>query len=238
MTRPLIAVCTDHVAHFPSPDRDRSYLKLYPEYCHSVHNAGGTPMPLPIMPELDDVMPLLELAAGVVLIGADDYPAEWFNAKPQPTDVPVTPQRAKFDRVLIQWLLDESHLPVLGICGGMQLMAIHSGGRMIQDLPTDGEIIHRSGPDGYRRHDIDIEPDSHLARMFGATRMEVNSLHHQGVETPGEGWRVSARAPDGLIEAIEQPGDPLRIGVQWHPERMTQAEMAPLFEGFIQACKR
>jgi putative glutamine amidotransferase len=235
MSKPFIAVCTDHVAHFPAPDRDRSYLKLYPEYCHAIERAGGVPLPLPILPKLAQVMPLLELVQGVMLIGADDYPAEWFGGTTLPTDVPVTPQRAKFDRELIAWLLDSSSLPVLGICGGMQLMAIHSGGTLVQDLP-DGPIQHRSGPDGYRRHAIDVKPDSRLAAMLGRTSLEVNSLHHQAVRKVGQGWEATAHAPDGVIEAMEQPGTVPRIGVQWHPERMSQEEMGPLFQAFVQAC--
>jgi putative glutamine amidotransferase len=235
MTRPIIAVCTDHVAHFPAPDRDRSYLKLYPEYCHAIERAGGVPMPIPIMPELAQVLPLLGLASGVLLIGADDYPAEWFGGTTLPTDVPVTPQRAKFDRELIAWLLDTSALPVLGICGGMQLMAIHSGGNLIQDLPP-GPVEHRSGPDGYRSHPIDLTPGSRLAEIFGVTQLEVNSLHHQVVRQAGPGWEVTARAPDGVIEAIEHPGDVFRVGVQWHPERMPEAAMGPLFRGLVSHC--
>jgi putative glutamine amidotransferase len=233
MTRPLIGICTDHVRHFPAPGRDRSYLKLYPEYCHSVIRGGGTPLVLPIVPEVDSIRPLLDLLHGVMLIGSDDYPAEWFGGAALPTDVPVTPQRAAFDREFVRLLYEETDLPVLAICGGMQLTAIYSGGRLIQDLPRE-PVEHRAGTDGFRTHALRIKPGSALANALGVLEIEVNSLHHQGVESVGEALRVSARAPDGLIEALEFKNHAFRVGVQWHPERMQDdRNMDRLFAAFV-----
>ena len=232
MTKPLIGICTDHVRHFPSPDRDRSYLKLYPQYCNSIIEAGGTPLVIPIVPSVDDIRPLLSLVEGVMLIGSDDYPAEWFGGETLPTDVPVTHERAKFDRELVKLLYDETDLPVFGICGGMQLTAIFSGGRIIQDLPAE-PLEHRAGKDGFRRHEISVEPGSVLENALGLSRLEVNSLHHQAVESVGERLRISARASDGVVEAIEFKDHPFRVGVQWHPERMDDQNMRKLFQAFV-----
>lgn len=232
MTKPLIGICTDHVRHFPTPDRDRSYLKLYPQYCNAIVAAGGTPLVIPIVPSVDSIRPLLGLVQGVMLIGSDDYPAEWFGGKTLPTDVPVTPERAAFDREFVKVLYDETDLPVFAICGGMQLTAIFSGGKLIQDLPAE-PLEHRAGKDGFRQHSVAIEPASVFERVFGEREVEVNSLHHQAVEAVGERLKVSARAPDGVIEAIEFKNHPFRIGVQWHPERMTDTYMPKLFEAFV-----
>ncbi|MBZ0137918.1 MAG: gamma-glutamyl-gamma-aminobutyrate hydrolase family protein [Planctomycetes bacterium] len=237
MTKPLIGICTDHVRHFPSPDRDRSYLKLYPQYCNAIIAGGGTPLVIPIVPDVQDIKPLLGLVQGVMLVGSDDYPAEWFGGKTLPTDVPVTPERATFDRAFVQVLYDETELPVFAICGGMQLTAIFSGGTLIQDLPSQ-PLEHRAGKDGFRKHTVSIEAGSVLERVFGASEVEVNSLHHQAVESVGERLIVSARAPDGVIEAIEFKDHPFRIGVQWHPERMDDSNMRKLFAAFVAEARK
>ncbi len=235
MSTPLIGICMDHVRHFPAPDRDRSYLKLYPQYCHAVLAAGGTPLLLPVVPDVAALRPLLGLVSGVMLVGSDDYPAEWFDKTTLPTDTPVTPERAKFDREFIRVLLEETSLPVLGVCGGMQLMAIHAGGALIQDLPRGGGIEHRQPATGVGHHDIEIEPDTIFAGIFGE-RTRVNTMHHQAVERVGLNQRVSACAPDGVIEALEHTDHAFRIGVQWHPERMLDDNRSlALFRAFIGA---
>jgi putative glutamine amidotransferase len=235
MTKPLIGICMDHVRHFPAPDRDRSYLKLYPQYCHVVLAAGGTPLLLPVVPDVAALRPLLGLVSGLMLVGSDDYPADWFGKTTLPTDTPVTAERAKFDREFIRVLLEETSLPVLGVCGGMQLMAIHAGGALVQDLPRGGEVEHRQPANGVAYHDIDIQPGSVFAGIYG-TRTRVNTMHHQAVERVGVNQRVSARAPDGVIEALEHTDHPFRIGVQWHPERMLDDERSlALFRALIRA---
>jgi putative glutamine amidotransferase len=236
MAKPFIGVCVDHVTDLPAPGRDRSYMKLYPPYCNAIVAAGGTPLILPMLPDVNDLRPLLEIVGGVVLVGADDYPPQWYGKTPLPTDVPLTPERENFDREFIRLLIDETELPVFGICGGMQLMAIHAGGSMIQHLPDDGEIKHGSPAEGTRYHDIDIEPGSILNAAVGSPRARVNSMHHQAVERLGEGQIATAWAADGVMEAMEYTGHSFRIGVQWHPERMLDdAPTQALFRAFIKA---
>jgi putative glutamine amidotransferase len=233
MTRPLIGITTDHVRHFPRPGLDRSYLKLYPQYCAAVIAAGGTPLVIPVLPRAEDVQPLLALARGVILVGGDDYPAAWFGKEPLATDVPLTPERAAFDRHFAHLLYEGTDLPVLGVCGGMQLTALWSGGSLIQHL---GEGVHRDGKDGFARHAVKIEPGSRFGDALGTTEIEVNSQHHQAVESMAGPLRVSARSPDGVIEAMEFADHRFRIGVQWHPERMPDSPvMQRLFKAFIGA---
>lgn len=238
MMKPLIGISVDHVRHFPQPDRDRSYLKLYPQYCNAIVAAGGTPLVIPIVPDVDDIRPLVDLVQGVVIVGGDDYPPEWFGKRAAPTDNPVTQERAEFDKRFADLVFGETDLPVLGVCGGMQLSAIWSGGTLVQNLPAKGPIIHRAGKDGYRYHDIDIVPDSVFARAVGATRIRVNSLHHQAVEYVKDPLVVSARAPDGVVEVVEFKDHPFRVGVQWHPERMDGDDhMQRLFRAFVIAAR-
>jgi putative glutamine amidotransferase len=232
MAKPLIGITMDHVRHFPTPDLDRSYLKLYPHYCRAVITAGGTPVAIPVVAEASDVKPLLDLVQGVILVGGDDYPADWYGKKPLPTDAALTPERAKFDREFVALVYD-TELPVLGVCGGMQLTAIWAGGTLVQHL---GENVHRNGKEAFTRHEVIVEPNSRFARIMGATRFEVNSQHHQAVEKVAGPLRVSAHAPDGVIEAMEFTDHPFRIGVQWHPERMPDdPRMQRLYREFVAA---
>jgi putative glutamine amidotransferase len=232
MAKPLIGITMDHVRHLPTPELDRSYLKLYPQYCNAVIAAGGTPLAIPVVANAADVKPLLDLVQGVLLVGGDDYPADWYGKKPLPTDTALTPERAKFDREFVKLVYD-TDLPVLGVCGGMQLTAIWAGGTLVQHL---GEGVHRNGKEGFTRHDILIEPDSKFARVMGAAKISVNSQHHQAVEKVAGPLRVSARSPDGVIEAMEFKDHPFRIGIQWHPERMPDdPKMRGLYKAFVAA---
>ncbi|MBX3460697.1 MAG: gamma-glutamyl-gamma-aminobutyrate hydrolase family protein [Planctomycetes bacterium] len=236
MSKPIIAICTDHVTHFPVPGRDRSYLKLYPQYAYAVLAGGGTPMVLPMLDDVNELRPLLEVAAGVMLVGADDYPAQWFGKQPAPTDDPVTPVRAAFDRAFIKLLMDETDLPVFGVCGGMQLMTIHAGGALVQDLPSAGKQGHKQ-PDQPQAHEVNVTGGV-FAEVFGS-RTAVNSMHHQAIERPGKNQQVTATAPDGVVEAMQHTDHRFRIGVQWHPERMlNDAGMVKLFQAFVAAARR
>jgi putative glutamine amidotransferase len=117
-------------------------------------------------------------------------------------------------------------MPILGICRGCQVLNVARGGDLIQHIGSDGtssELHHRQRVPGERcSHRVEIEPDSGLARAVGVTDLDVNSFHHQAVRTLGRGLRATARAPDGVIEAIEDPERRLYLGVQWHAEFDTE----------------
>jgi putative glutamine amidotransferase len=117
----------------------------------------------------------------------------------------------------------------------MQLLAVVAGGSLVYDLPTDRPAAgsHRL-PEPGGRHTIEITPGTLLARLLGAGTTAVNSTHHQAVDVPGTGLRVSARGADGIVEAIESAdASRFALGVQWHPERMDPAHRAALFGGFV-----
>jgi putative glutamine amidotransferase len=237
MNRPVIGICTDHVSQVVNANFDRSYLKLYPQYVDSVVRAGGTPLVIPIVPDVEAVKPLLALVQGIVLIGSDDYPSQWYGKPPLPTDDPCTPERAAFDRSFVRVLYEETKLPVFAICGGMQLTVILGGGTLVQHLPDVTKLEHRRGPDFYRYHDVEITPGTVLHRALGVERLSVITVHHQAPETVKPPLVVSARATDGVIEAVEFPNHRFRVGVQWHPERMPESEPTrQLWKAFIAAC--
>jgi putative glutamine amidotransferase len=206
----------------------RPGLPLDARYADAVAEAGGEPVHLAELAE-----PALDGLAGLVIPGGADFAPP----RPYPPGVVfdlVPPAQLSGERALLAAALARG-LPVLGICYGMQLLADVAGGSFLYDIPSDRPAAgpHRL-PEPGGRHTIEIVPGTLLARLLGAGTTAVNSSHHQAVDEPGRGLRVSARAADGIVEAIEL-ADPSRfaLGVQWHPERMDPAHRAALFVPFV-----
>jgi putative glutamine amidotransferase len=190
--------------------------------------AGAGALLLPPQPDPEALAARID---GLLLPGGGDF----LPARSYPAQVffdPVAPRQQAFDTALLAASLARG-LPVLGICYGMQLLALHCGGRLHYDLPTDcpAAAPHQLG-DG--RHPLRIEPGSALARVLGPASGPVNSRHHQAVADPGRA-RVAARAPDGVIEAIEL-AEGFALGVQWHPEDLEGPQRDLLFAAFVAAC--
>lgn len=136
----------------------------------------------------------------------------------------------------------QRNLPLLGICRGIQVLAVAAGGKIYQDIPSQypRAMEHRqTAPRQYAWHDVDIVEESLLYRLHEETKIGVNSLHHQAVLEAPQGFIQNARASDGIIEGIEMLGAKFCVGVQWHPESMeTEAHSKALFKGFIEACQK
>ena len=134
-------------------------------------------------------------------------------------------------------LAAERNLPVMGICRGAQLLNVYAGGSLHSDLQDLRQHTSNKGT-LLPRKPVTIEPDSQLARMIGAESSRVNSLHHQAVKTLGDGLAISARDRDNIVQGIESVAEPLRIGVQWHPEYMPQrSDQRRLFQSFVDYCR-
>jgi len=230
--RPRIAVTTS-LGHLDGKRR----VHVSAAYADAVRAAGGEPVLLP-PPRAGEPLPHVEhLADGLLLSGGDDLdPADW-GETPHPAARLIDPRRQRADPGLVA-TADAVGMPVLGICLGMQEMVVHRGGRIIQHLPdAPGEVLDHGGAGRPRVHPVHVEAGSLLARLVGAEEMEVGSTHHQAVAEAGRGLRVSARAPDGVIEAVEDasPGR-FFLGVEWHPERMMDRPAhAALLEGLCGA---
>lgn len=191
-------------------------------YVRAVQKAGGLPLLLPVVDDVDD---LLASVDGVIVTGGGDVDPARYGAPPHPETGGVDPARDQFDTVLWNRLLDGG-IPTLGVCRAVQILNVVRGGTLHQHLPE-----HRLG-DGL--HPATIEPGSRLAAVVGATELEVNSLHHQGVDRVGEGLVVTARSPDGAVEALEVDGAPHVLAVQWHPELLRyRPEQLALFEDLV-----
>jgi putative glutamine amidotransferase len=229
--RPLIGIppCLDERGRWRA---GRTYQYIDRAYARAVEQAGGLPLYLPLQADVED---LAARIGGLLLPGGDDLLPD----TPYPEHVRLDPAPAAqvaFDRRLLAAALERG-LPVLAICYGMQLLALHHGGSLHHHIPTDVPEAgpHRlPEPDG--RHAVHILPGSQLAAVLGDAGNGVNSLHHQAVAEPGEGLRACAHAEDGLIEAIERSEPPFCVGVQWHPEKMQGPQRERLFGAFVAAC--
>lgn len=207
---PLIAINGVMLTE-PSPR-----LALNNRYADAVLRAGGVPVAIPPVGGPSDIARLLERVDGLLLGGGDDVDMERLGLGPNHPAVQLLPAaKQDFDVELVRAAL-ASGKPVLGVCLGMQLLAVVDGGRMFQHLPDDrpGSQEHRDGA----VHPVRVEAGSRLARILDVDALDVISRHHQGVASVGPGWRVSALDAEGLIEGIEKPRHPFAVGVQWHPE--------------------
>jgi len=230
--RPRIAV-TAGLADLEG--KRRIHLPL--AYADAVRAAGGEPILLPPPREGEPLPPVERLADGLLLSGGDDLDPTAWGEPLHPAARPVDPRRQRADLGLLE-AADAVGMPVLGICLGMQEMAVHRGGRIIQHLPdAPGEGLDHGGAGRPQVHPVRVEAGSLLARLVGAESIEVGSTHHQAVRDAGRGMRTAACAPDDVIEAVEDvsPGR-FFLGVEWHPERMMDRPAhAALLEGLCGA---
>lgn len=220
-------------------DRGGGRYTLEARYVEAVLAAGGLPILLPHARDVAGAY-LALLDALVVTGGAFDVPPELYGEARRDVCGALQPERTAFERDLVEAAL-AARLPVLGVCGGMQLMNVVRGGTLHQDLPADTGIAghEQPAPKDAPSHDVLVAPGTQLASLVGAGPLPVNSTHHQAVKEPGAGVLVSARAADGVVEAIELPDLPFALGVQWHPEAVARHEPrhAALYRGLVQAAR-
>jgi len=202
-------------------------------YVEGVERAGGVPVVLPVMLP-DAVGDVLSVVHGVLLTGGGDVQPARYGSQPVAETEGVDPARDDFDIELLERAI-AADLPVLATCRGMQVVNVALGGSLIQHVPAvTGQVHHLN--DRWREgvHRVKIEPDSHLAEALGATEVVVNSIHHQAVDEAAPGTRAVAWAEDDTIEAIEMPGSPHVVAVQWHPELLEdRPEQQGLFRQLV-----
>lgn len=225
--KPLIAIST-------SEDSGKTAVNTV--YVDAVVKAGGIPMLLPCsrQPELLDA--LLRQADALILTGGEDLHPLLFGEEPIRQLGGVKPHRDVYDLLLLRIALRQG-VPVLGICRGEQCCNVGLGGTLYQDLPAqrEGVLMHKqSVPAAEGAHSVTIEPDSYLYRLLGQRSVVVNSFHHQAVKEVAPGLKVSARAADGVIEAIEGFPTYNLLAVQFHPEHLVTGSQAALFRPLFQ----
>jgi putative glutamine amidotransferase len=241
--RPLIGVTTSEVRRrqraqpLPQGDLPQPEIVLGVVYARAVEQAGGVPVVLPPLTD-GDVTALVEQLAGVCVSGGPDIDPAAYGADRHPKLGPVEPELDAFELAVVR-RADSLGLPVLGICRGCQVLNVARGGTLHQHVPdvVDGSVSHRQTESGrHATHDVRIEPGSRLAGIVGPEDLAVNAFHHQAVDRLGRGLRAVAWAADGIIEGIEDAGDALYLGVQWHVETLVHLERhAQVFAALVDA---
>jgi putative glutamine amidotransferase len=211
MASPVIAIST-----YP-PFGDQLRYGTPRAYVDAVRRAGGRVVLIP--PGAPDPTELLELADGVVFAGGGDIDPARYGAERHELVYGIDAERDDSELTLAREVVDRE-LPLLAICRGHQILNVALGGTLHQHLPdvVGLAVRHRDEPPAPVPHDILVEPGTLLAKVMGTTEVTTQSWHHQATAETGAGLEVTARAPDGVIEAVELPGHPHLISVQWHPE--------------------
>jgi putative glutamine amidotransferase len=234
--RPVIGLTLD--SEEPGGYSRLPWYALRQNYFAALIAAGALPLALPHHPEL--AADYLDRIDGLLVTGGafDVDPALYGGGAMHPT-VALKPGRTDFELAATRAALARN-MPVLGICGGQQLLAVAFGGTLIQHIPDsipDALAHEQPNPRDQPGHAIAITPETLLARITGVRQMAVNSAHHQAVATPGAGARVNAVAPDGVIEGVEHPAYRFALGVQWHPEYAVDPADPLIFQAFVAACR-
>jgi len=216
------------------------------DYRQSILHTGGE------VRVIDPSMSVADALAGIgglLLTGGGDVEPARYGATPHEKLEEVDPARDEFEIALIAAARSRD-LPIFAICRGVQMLNVAAGGTLVQDIPSEvtGALNHSlvvpPHPPYELAHEVWVEKDSLLAklmgdRLVGSDTCDVNSRHHQAVKTIAPGYRVSATAPDGVIEAIEDPAARFCLGVQWHPENFWRTgEFRALYEGFLEAASK
>jgi putative glutamine amidotransferase len=236
MTRPVIGLTLDSEA--AGGWSAMPWYALRENYSRAVSRAGGLPVLLPH--EAEQVADYLDRLDGLIVTGGafDVDPALFGDATRHPT-VKTKDRRTAFELALTRGALARD-MPLLGICGGEQLLNIVLGGTLIQHVPDEvpAALPHEQpNPRTEPGHVVRVTPGTLLHRICGADEIAVNSTHHQAVKAVGDGVAINATAPDGVIEGIEVADRRFCLGVQWHPEYSIGAGDDRIFDAFIAACR-
>jgi putative glutamine amidotransferase len=252
MSLPIIGV-TGSAAYSAHPS-NAPLFAIPQTYIRAVVLGGGAPLVIPPHLEKIPLRAIFERLDGLILSGGGDVQPALFGEEDSGLLQSVDEQRDRTELTLARWTLTEG-LPLLAICRGIQVLNVATGGTLVQDIPAGAlaptglcptqvsDALSHSSPTGRPRdaieHTVKVAADSRLAALVGVGELGVNSAHHQAVKVAGAGLIITAYAPDGVIEALENPDHPFCVGVQWHPEAMVESHpvMRQLFEGLAKAAQ-
>ncbi len=232
LRKPVIGITCDW-------DKDKDRVFLAEPYLIKIMEAGGLPL---IVPHLDkNLWPLLiKQFDGFLLSGGGDVGSFLFNEEPLPGQGEVFPPRDLMELFIVKQALAQN-IPLLGICRGIQVINVASGGTIYQDIYNQRKenLQHSQGaPRNYPSHSVKILKNTLLNKIIKEQTLKVNSFHHQAVRDLSSSLAVSAVAPDGIIEAIESVNSSFALGVQWHPESMDDPSSALIFKVFVERARR
>jgi putative glutamine amidotransferase len=236
VSTPVIGITLD--SEGPGGYSKLPWYALRQNYCEAVVRAGGLPILLPHEPE--QATAYLDKIGGLLITGgAFDVDPSIFGASTRHPTVKTKDRRTAFEIAVTRGAL-ERNMPVLGICGGQQLLNVILGGTLIQHIPDEvnGALAHEQpNPRTEPGHTVTLKPATRLHKICETDQLQVNSAHHQAVKDVGPDIVIDAVADDGVIEGIEHPGKKFCIGVQWHPEYDISQGDTRIFNAFIAACR-
>ncbi|MGD2077935.1 MAG: gamma-glutamyl-gamma-aminobutyrate hydrolase family protein [Chloroflexota bacterium] len=217
---------------------------LMPSYTEAIVKAGGIPLLIPLgLPE-QDLLTILDRVDGLILPGGADVDPFVYGDQRHPKVYGIDRERDRTELFVARAAVAQRK-PFLAICRGIQVLNIALGGSLWQDIPSQipGAVNHDTSDDQPRNHlahTVSLRPDSLLARLMGHRERWVNSYHHQSLRDLAPELVVTATAEDGVIEAVENPGQPYAVGVQWHPENLVDDDpaMLAIFAGLVEAAAR
>ena len=219
-----------------APDiSDEGVVSVEANCTEALEQAGAEPVIL----DPRGPAPLAGVHALMLCGGAFDIPPDWYGALPRGRVDAPREARSSFERLALE-AADAARLPVLGICGGAQLMAVCRGGTLVQDIANElpNALEHEQSARAHEPvHPVSLAEGSCLARVLGCVSLSVNSTHHQSVGSCRGGVDAVGWAPDGIVEALEDPSREFWIGVQWHPEKLRDRNARRLMDAFVRAAR-
>lgn len=231
--KPLIGINADYRS---AQGNQPAFSLVTAGYYDSILRAGGIPVIVPPMDEEDDINAVLEKLDGFVLVGGADLDPRRDGYMLHPSVRPMDSRRESFDRKLMR-SISEKRLPVFGIGVGLQLLNVTMGGNLFLHIPEDlpSALPHRDTQDPGHRHGLTLVPNTLMERVYGDGEIRVSSRHHMAIDEVAQGFIVTARCPDGVIEAIEsEMPDWIAIGTQFHPENDAASALdLRIFEEFL-----
>lgn len=236
-TKPIIGITLDseesgEYSSFP-------WYALRQNYFESVCHFGAVAIALPHEPQIAEAY--LDLIDGLIITGGNfDIDPKYYGSDEIHQTVKTKNKRTLFETSILKKCL-KTKKPILGICGGEQLLNVVLGGTLIQHIPdevTNCLEHEQKTPKNQPSHDISIVPGTLLHNILGLDKIAVNSTHHQAVKTIGKNVVINCQAPDGVIEGIEYTEHPFCLGVEWHPEYLATASDNKIIQAFIHACGR
>ena len=234
MTQPVIGLTLDHEP--PGGWSKFPWYAIRENYCNAVRHAGGLPILLPHDPEA--AADYVDRIDGLIITGGGfDVDPALFGAETRHSTVKTKDRRTAFELAATRIALGRD-MPVLGICGGQQLLNVALGGTLIQHIPDEvpEALLHRQlNPRDEPGHDVRVIAGTMLHRIARAEHLAVNSAHHQAVKAAGPGVVIDAVAEDGVVEGIEDPRHGFCLGVQWHPEFEINEAARRIFRAFVEA---
>jgi putative glutamine amidotransferase len=232
--KPLIGLNADYR---PSRKEGPALSYVPAGYYNALEAAGAIPVILPPLTDRADIARVLDMLQGFVLVGGGDLDPRRDGYQLHSSVRPMDARREDFDRMLAE-LIGERRMPVLGVGAGMQLLNVSQGGTLYLHVPEDlpEAIPHRDPLDPEHRHGLAVVFGTLMERVYGDSEIRVNSMHHQAVDDVAPGFAVTARCPDGVVEAIESTlEDWLAVGTQFHPEAESASALdVRIFEEFVE----